>query len=119
MNPRSYWLGALAASMAIAAALPVRAAEKIHVATPSRVIFAIPFWVAEHNGYFKDEDIEATLEVVPTGKEITARLKSGASQFSIVGPDASIIDANNGGSMRVVGGIVRKPPLFLIAKPSI
>ena len=28
------------------------------------MIFAIPFWVAEHKGYFKDEGIEATLEVV-------------------------------------------------------
>ncbi len=93
--------------------------SKIHVATPSRVIFAIPFWVAEHKGYFKDENIEATLEVVGSGKEITARLMSGASQFSIVGPDASIIDAMKGGPQRVVAGIVRKPPLFLIAKPGI
>ena len=112
------WLAALAL-IAAWNPQPASAAEKIHVATPSRVIFAIPFWVAEQKGYFKDEGIEATLEVVGTGKEITARLKSGASQFSIVGPDASIIDAYNGGSMRIVAGIVRKPPLFLIAKPSI
>ena len=113
---RALWLGALVALLAPSMA---RAADKVHVATPSRVIFAIPFWVAEHKGYFKDENIEATLEVVPTGKEITERLKSGASQFSIVGPDASIIDAYQNGSLRIVAGIVRKPPLFLIAKPGI
>jgi NitT/TauT family transport system substrate-binding protein len=99
--------------------MPVNAAEKVHVATPSRVIFAIPFWIAEQKGYFKDESIEATLEVVGSGKEITQRLKSGASQFSIVGPDATIIDAYKAGPMRIVAGIVRKPPLFLIAKPGI
>ena len=113
---RALWLGALVALLAPSMA---RAADKVHVATPSRVIFAIPFWVAEHKGYLKDENIEATLEVVPTGKEITERLKSGASQFSIVGPDASIIDAYQNGSLRIVAGIVRKPPLFLIAKPGI
>src|SRR5262245_4218268 len=113
---RALWLSAL---VALLASGMVQAADKVHVATPSRVIFAIPFWVADHKGYFKDENIEATLEVVPTGKEITARLKSGASQFSIVGPDASIIDAYQNGSLRIVAGIVRKPPLFLIAKPSI
>ena len=83
------------------------------------MIFAIPFWVAEQKGYFKDEGIEATLEVVGSGKEITQRLKSGASQFSIVGPDASMINAYKGGAARIVAGIVRKPPLFLIAKPGI
>ncbi len=114
---KAYWLGALAALLATSSVS--FAADKIHVATPSRVIFAIPFWVAEHKGYFKDENIEATLEVVGSGKEITARLMSGASQFSIVGPDASIIDAMKGGPQRLVAGIVRKPPLFLIAKPGI
>jgi ABC-type nitrate/sulfonate/bicarbonate transport system substrate-binding protein len=114
---RAYWFGALAALLAASGVS--HGAEKVHVATPSRVIFAIPFWVAEHKGYFKDENIEATLEVVGSGKEITARLKSGASQFSIVGPDASIIDAMKDGPQRVVAGIVRKPPLFLVARPGI
>ena len=59
---RAYWFGALAALLAASGVS--HGAEKVHVATPSRVIFAIPFWVAEHKGYFKDENIEATLEVV-------------------------------------------------------
>ena len=105
---KAYWLGALAALLATSNVS--HATEKIHVATPSTVIFAIPFWVADQKGYFKDENIEATLAVVPSGKEITARLMSGASQFSIVGPDASIIDAMKGGPQRIVAGIVRKPP---------
>ena len=119
MNPKSYGLATLAALIVACGVTPSRSAEKVHVATPSRVIFAIPFWIAENKGYFKDEGIEATLEVVGSGKEITQRLMSGASQFSIVGPDASIIDAMKGGPQRIVAGIVRKPPLFLIAKPGI
>ena len=117
MDFRTCGLAALALMGSWSATLS--AAEKVHVATPSRVIFAIPFWIAEQRGFFKDEGIEATLEVVGSGKEITQRLKSGASQFSIVGPDATIIDAVKGGPMRIVAGIVRKPPLFLIAKPGI
>jgi ABC-type nitrate/sulfonate/bicarbonate transport system substrate-binding protein len=100
-------------------ATPARATEAINVATPSRVIFALPFWIAERNGYFKDEGIDAKIDIVSDGREITRRLQTGVSQFSIVGPDAVFIDAVKGGPMRVVAGIVRKPPLFLIAKPSI
>lgn len=110
---------ALAALIVMAGAKPACAAETVNVATPSRVIFALPFWIAEHNGYFKDEGIDATIDIVSDGREITRRLQTGVSQFSIVGPDAVFIDAVNGGPMRVVAGIVRKPPLFLIAKPSI
>ena len=54
-----------------------------------------------------------------TASEITERLLNGASQFSIVGPDAVLIDATKGGPLRILAGIVRKPPLFLIAKSSI
>jgi ABC-type nitrate/sulfonate/bicarbonate transport system substrate-binding protein len=83
------------------------------------VIFAIPYWIAEHQGYFKEEDIAPTLEIEPNGKRITERLLSGATQFSLVGPDAVLIDATKGGPLRILAGIVRKPPLFLIAKSSI
>ena len=93
--------------------------DAVNVVTPSVVIFAIPYWIAERQGYFKDEDIAPTLEIEPNGKRITERLLSGATQFSLVGPDAVLIDATKGGPLRILAGIVRKPPLFLIAKSSI
>ena len=96
-----------------------RAADAVNVVTPSVVIFAIPYWIAERQGYFKDEDIAPTLDIEPNGKRITERLLSGATQFSLVGPDAVLIDATAGGPLRILAGIVRKPPLFLIAKSSI
>jgi ABC-type nitrate/sulfonate/bicarbonate transport system substrate-binding protein len=119
MLGRSFWLSVFSALLCASFAPDVRAADAVNVVTPSRVIFAIPFWIAERNGYFKDENIEPTLEIVPNGRDITQRLLSGASQFSVVGPDATLIDATKGGPLRIVAGIVRKPPLFLIAKPSI
>jgi len=62
----------------------------VNVATPSIVIFAIPYWIAEQKGYFKDENIEPTLAVVANQREIAQRVLNGASQFSITGPDATI-----------------------------
>ena len=50
---------------------------------------------------------------------MTERLLSGTTQFSLVGPDAVLIDATKGGPLRILAGVVRKPPLYLIAKPSI
>src|SRR4029079_11971712 len=119
MSAKHFWLGALAALIGITHGPAARAADAVNVVTPSVVIFAIPYWIAERQGYFKDEDIAPTLDIEPNGKRITERLLSGATQFSLVGPDAVLIDATAGGPLRIVAGIVRKPPLFLIAKPSI
>ena len=119
MLARSFWLIALAAWMNITLATPGRAADAVNVATPSIVIFAIPYWIAEQKGYFKDENIEPTLAVVANQREIAQRVLNGASQFSITGPDATIVDATQGGPSRILAGVVRKPPLYLITKSSI
>ena len=121
MLTRHLWLVALAVLICIPPlnTNTARAADAVNAVTPSVVIFAIPYWIAERNGYFKAEDIEPTLDIEPNGRKITERLLTGASQFSFVGPDAVLIDATNGGPLRILAGVVRKPPLFLIAKPSI
>jgi len=119
MLTQSFWLTALAALIGAAPAHPARAADAVNVTTASVVIFAIPYWIAERNGYFKDEGVEPTLEIVPNGRESTQRLVNGATQFVLGGPDAVLIDATKGGPLRILAGIVRKPPLYLIAKPSI
>ena len=119
MFARSFRLIALAALMSLEYAPVARSTDAVNVVTPSVVIFAIPFWIAERNDYFKDENIAPTLNIVPNGREMTERLLSGTTQFSLVGPDAVLIDATKGGPLRILAGVVRKPPLYLIAKPSI
>ena len=64
MLARSFWLIALAALMNLTQPTPGCTADAVNVATPSIVIFAIPYWIAEQKGYFKDENIEPTLAVV-------------------------------------------------------
>ena len=119
MPARLSWLIALATLINVAHAPAARSADAVKVVTPSVVIFAIPYWIAEQKGYFKDENIAPSLDIVPNGREITKRLLDGTTQFSIVGPDAVLIDAAKGGPLRILAGVVRKPPLFLIAKSSI
>jgi ABC-type nitrate/sulfonate/bicarbonate transport system substrate-binding protein len=119
MPARWFCLIALTALMNATHAPAARAADAVNVATPSVVIFAIPYWIAERKGYFKDENVEPTLEIVPNQREIAQRVRNGQSQFSITGPDATIVDAIQGGPTRIIAGVVRRPPLYLIAKPSI
>jgi ABC-type nitrate/sulfonate/bicarbonate transport system substrate-binding protein len=83
------------------------------------VIFSIPYWIAARNGYFKDEGIDANLFIGLTSSQLAAQIRAGTMHFTITGPDAVLVDAIKGGPLRILAGVVSRPPLWLIAKPSI
>ena len=58
LSARDFWLVAFAALIGAAHAPAARAADAVNVVTPSVVIFAIPYWIAERQSYFKDEGID-------------------------------------------------------------
>ena len=92
---------------------------KYSFATPSRTLFALPYWIAEGMGYFADEGIDPRLAFVPDSGRAKAGLRSGDFLMSIDPPDGVITDAADGGPLRILGGNARRPPLYLIAQPEI
>jgi NitT/TauT family transport system substrate-binding protein len=95
------------------------AAHVVNAATPSRVVFSLPYWVAEQRGFFKDEGLECTLEIINNAEDLKQRLKTGSLQVAIDSPNGVIVDAEQGGPLRVIAGNANKPPLFVIAQPHI
>ncbi len=93
--------------------------HEISISTPSRTLFAVPFWIAAHEGYFADEGIDATLEIVGDSSAIKDRLRAGVDQFSIDPPDGIILDALSGGPLRIIAGNACRPPLFIVSRPHI
>jgi NitT/TauT family transport system substrate-binding protein len=89
------------------------------IATPSKTLFALPYWVAIERGYFADEGLTPALEFVASGDLINERLRSGSIAMAIGPPDGVILDVLAGGPLRIVGGNACKPPLFVMAQPEI
>jgi len=89
------------------------------IATPSRTLFALPYWIAVHRGFFKDEGLAPDLEFIASGEQINNGLRSGRIDLAIGPPDGVILDALAGGPLRIIGGNACKPPLFVIAQPEI
>src|SRR5260370_32378932 len=112
MIARLRWLAVVAVSMAMLGTPPAFAAETINVATPSRSIFVLPVWIAERKGFFRDEGIEARLDIINSGEQIKDQLRSGATHVSLDSPEGVLIDVQKGGTLRIVAGNARKPPLF-------
>ena len=103
---------------ALLAALPVQGAE-MRVALVSRTVFYVPLWLAHQKGFFRDEGIDATLEILDNAEKINADLRSGRAQIAVSTPESVIIDAYRGGTLRIVGGNAERLPHFIIARPQI
>lgn len=96
-----------------------RAADVVNVANVSRTLFSLPFWVAQHRGFLKAEGIESTSNILNNAEKINAALRSGAMQIAMGTPEAVIIDAYKGGTLRLIAGNTGKLPHFIIARPHI
>ena len=92
-------------------------AATIKIALVSRTIFYAPVWVAEHNGYFRDEDVDARFEIFDNAEKINEAMHAGAAQIAIASIEALVADAFKGGRFRIVASVAQKPPHFIIAQP--
>ncbi|MBX9778024.1 MAG: ABC transporter substrate-binding protein [Xanthobacteraceae bacterium] len=109
----------LLAAAALAAPTPAAAADVVNVANVSRTLFSLPFWVAQHRGFMNDEGLETTSSILDNAEKINAALRAGAMQIAMGTPEAVIIDAYKGGTLRIIAGNTGKLPHFIIARPHI
>ena len=95
------------------------AAEPLRVAIVSRTVFYLPLWIAQQQGHLKTEGIDAAIEVYNNAEKINEDLRAGKINIAVSTPEAVMIDAYKGGSLRIVGGNAERLPHFIIAKPAI
>jgi len=99
-------------------------AATVKIALVSRTVFYAPVWVAEQNGYFRDEGVEPGFEIFDNAEKINAVMHSGEAQIAIASIEALVADAfkggkSSGGKFRIVASVAQKPPHFIIARPHI
>src|SRR6188472_805912 len=56
-----------------------RMAATIKIALVSRTIFYAPVWVAEQNGYFRDEGVDAQFEIFDNAEKINEVMQAGVA----------------------------------------
>jgi NitT/TauT family transport system substrate-binding protein len=98
---------------------PASAADVLQVANVSRTLFSLPLWVAQRQGFMKDEGLETKSHILDNAEKINAALRSGEMQIAMGTPEAVIIDAYRGGTLRIIAGNTGKLPHFIITKPEI
>ena len=77
----------------------------------------VPLWVAQQRGLLERRGLQATERILGTTHGVTKALRDGEVDIALTAPEGSIADALAGGPLRVVAGLIDRPPLSMIALP--
>jgi ABC-type nitrate/sulfonate/bicarbonate transport system substrate-binding protein len=78
----------------------------------------VPLWVAQGRGFLERRGLHATEQILGTTHGVTNALRDGQVDIALTAPEGSIADAVAGGPLRVVAGMIDRPPLSMIAIPA-
>src|ERR1044071_1285952 len=101
------------------APLAAHAETTLRIAVVSRTIFYLPAWTAEKQGFFKEAGIEPKIEVYDAADRILTDLRASSHQIGITSIENVIAESYKGSPLRIVAGIAKRPPHFIIAQPEI
>jgi NitT/TauT family transport system substrate-binding protein len=91
----------------------------LRVPVVSRTVFYMPAWTAEKQGFFKEAGLDVNIEVYDGSEKIFHDLRAGTHQIAIASIESVIAESYKGGTLRIVAGIAKRPPHFIIAQPEI
>jgi ABC-type nitrate/sulfonate/bicarbonate transport system substrate-binding protein len=91
----------------------------LRVPVVSRTIFYVPAWTAEKQGFFKQEGLDVKMEVYDASEKIFHDLRAGTHQIGIASIESVIAESYKGGKLKIVAGLAKRPPHFIIAQPEI
>jgi ABC-type nitrate/sulfonate/bicarbonate transport system substrate-binding protein len=77
----------------------------------------LPLWLAQELGFLESRGLGATERILGSTHGVTNALRDGAVDVALTAPEGSIADALAGGPLRVVAGLIDRPPLSMIATP--
>jgi ABC-type nitrate/sulfonate/bicarbonate transport system substrate-binding protein len=75
----------------------------------------VPLWAAQERGFLERRGLRATERILGSTHGVTSALRDGTVDLALTAPEGSIAAAAAGGPLRVVAGLIDRPPLSLIA----
>jgi ABC-type nitrate/sulfonate/bicarbonate transport system substrate-binding protein len=77
----------------------------------------VPLWAAQQRGFLERRGLRAIEQILGSTHGVTNALRDGVVDIALTAPEGSVADAVAGGSLRVVAGLIDRPPLSMIAIP--
>lgn len=91
---------------------------KIRVAEVAHSVFYIPWYVANSNGYFKDEGLDIEIILTPGADKVTSAVLSNDVEIGFCGSEATIYVYNGGEDDYLVNfaGLTKKDGSFIVSR---
>ena len=93
----------------------IRPMKEITVGVVAPAYVNVPLWVAQQRGFLERRGLRATERILGSTHGVTNALRDGEVDIALTAPEGSIADAVAGGPLRVVAGLIDRPPLSMIA----
>jgi ABC-type nitrate/sulfonate/bicarbonate transport system substrate-binding protein len=93
--------------------------DQLTLAVVSRNYFNLPCWIALHAGLFAAEGLDVRIDHIEGIEEVNDRLRDGRAQLAYGVTEHVILEAEAGGSQRIIGGNVNRLPFSFIARAGI
>jgi ABC-type nitrate/sulfonate/bicarbonate transport system substrate-binding protein len=91
----------------------------LKIGAVSRNYFNLPLWVAQHAGFFGQEALSVTIELVESIDEVTGRLAQGDFHLALGATENTILNRERGGRLEILAGNLNRLPFSFIARPHI
>ena len=94
---------------------------KIRVAEVAHSVFYIPWYVANSNGYFKEEGLDVEIILTPGADKVTSAVLSNDVEIGFCGSEATIYVYNNNEEDYLVNfaGLTKKDGSFIVSREKI
>jgi ABC-type nitrate/sulfonate/bicarbonate transport system substrate-binding protein len=92
--------------------------REISVGVVAPAYVNVPLWIAQQRGFLERRGLRASERILGTTHGVTNALRAGEVDIALTAPEGSIADAVAGGPLRVVAGLIDRPPLSMIARPA-
>ncbi len=94
---------------------------KIRVAEVAHSVFYIPWYIANSNGYFKEEGLDVEIILTPGADKVTSAVLSNDVEIGFCGSEATIYVYNGGEKDYLVNfaGLTKKDGSFIVSREKI
>ncbi|BCI66345.1 ABC transporter substrate-binding protein [Acetobacter aceti] len=99
-----------------AEAQPLR---KVVVSQLFQGIMFLPLYVAMDHGFFEAQGLAVTKQTAGSPNAALSAVISGSAQFSLHGPEWTAVAAAKGADVQVIGGVVNRAAVWIVAAPGV
>lgn len=110
---------ALSLLLALIAAAPARAAERIRVGYSSISGSYIGLWVGHDAGFFAKEGLEDQLILIPSGSQLAQVTVAGEVEIGALNGSSAMAAALQGADIKIIGNTTNKMIFSIYARPDV